>query len=343
MLIFVRSGLFRIPLKLEHIDALVRLLSDVESLRILNLAGKIPAMGKSKGCKVHILIVVMLFVATNALLLVPANSARGESAQSAQNVGEEYEISRGYVTNGSSGSSHGRDTFLVRVIGVRAGGLELEYDLPKKATIEDRARNWQFPARVFRPTSGPLQLLNGPELEARVEDWLKAAGLNREMCGRWIFTWNAFRIECDLQSVIRTVETLDLGSTDLREGAAYRDAEARGPGTLMRKADGPDGESFIVTMEIDPEVVRRARAESDVVLGEIMRKPVTLDAALRERAKESISGTISVTFDTDTEGNAWRRTKATKMEIKGPDGRYESETATEVVERRPASGFSVTE
>lgn len=258
-------------------------------------------------------------------------------------VGEEYEISRGYDTqqkgDRSSGNSHDLDTFLERVIGVREDGLELEYDLPKATKAEDRARAWQFPVRVFRPTSGPMQLLNRPELEARVEDWLKAGGLTRADCGRWIFTWNAFLIECDPHSVIKAIEALDLRSADLRDGAPYKDTEARNPGTLTRSA-GPNGDTFAVSMDIDPDAVRRAHADSDVVLGEIMRKPVTLDAALRERAKESISGTISVTFDTDIRGDVRRRTKVTKVEIVGPDGRHKSETATETVERRPLSGLS---
>src|SRR6185312_8972559 len=90
-------------------------------------------------------------------------------------------------------------------------------------------RNWQFPARVFQPFGGPAQLLNGPELEARVDGWLKAAGWSRTACGHWIFTWDAFRIECDPQSVIKTVQSFDLRSADLREGAPYEEAEARGP------------------------------------------------------------------------------------------------------------------
>ena len=139
-----------------------------------------------------------VFTATIAALLLLDNDARGESPQSAPKVGEEYEISKSYETSqqtsdGSSGSSRGRDGILERVIGVREGGLELEYDLPKDTTAEDRARSWQFPVRVFRPTNGSMQLLNRPELEARVEGWLRAAGWTRAACGRWIFTWNAIR------------------------------------------------------------------------------------------------------------------------------------------------------
>jgi hypothetical protein len=89
-------------------------------------------------------------------------------------------------------------------------------------------------------------------------------------------------------------------------------------------------------MPVDPDAVRRARAESDVVVGEIVRKPVTLDAALHERAKETISGTISVAFETDSAGNARRRTKVTKLDIEEPDGRSETQTVTETLERRRA-------
>jgi hypothetical protein len=220
------------------------------------------------------------------------------------------------------------------VIGLRADGLELEYDLPKAATADERARNWQFPARVFKPLGGPAQLLNGPELEARLEGWLKAAGWPRTACGHWIFTWNAFRIDCDPQSVIKTVQSFDLRPADLREGAPYQETEARGSGKLARKAAGADGAILAVEMPVDPEAVRRARAESDVAVGEIMNKPVALDAALRERARETVSGTISVEFETDSAGNVRRRTKVTKLEITGSDGRSETETVTETLERR---------
>jgi hypothetical protein len=235
---------------------------------------------------------------------------------------------------GSTGRSHDKDTIIERVIGLRADGLELLYDLPNAATADERARVWQFPARVFKPLSGPAQLLNGPELEARVDGWLKAAGWPRTVCGHWIFTWNTFLIECDPQSVIKTVQAFDLRSADLREGAPYQETEARGSGKLARKGAGPDGAIFAVEMPVDPDAVRRARAESDVVVGEIMNKPVSLEAALRERAKEVVSGTISIAFETDRAGNVCRRTKVTKLDIKGPDGPSETETITETLERR---------
>lgn len=270
----------------------------------------------------RIILEMMLVTSVIAALFLPASDARCESPQSAPKVGEEYEISKRYETSHQSsdgaslGSSSGRDIILERVIGVRDGGLELEYDLPKTATAQDRSRSWQFPVRVFRPSSGSMQLLNGAELDARVEVWLKAAGWTRTACGRWIFTWTAFRIECDPQSVIKAVETFDLRYAAIRDGAPYLETEARSPGTLTKKAAGPNGATFTVVMQVDPDVGRRARADSDVAIGEIMQKPVTLELALRERAKEGVSGTISVTFDTDSAGNVRWRTKVTKVETK---------------------------
>ncbi len=135
-------------------------------------------MDKFKKRQMHIIAEVMLFMAIIAALLLPANNARGEPAQSAPKVGEEYEVSKRYETSeqisdgSSSGSSRGQDAILERVIGVLERGLELEYDLPKDATAKDRARHWQLPVRVFRPSNGPMQLLNRPELEARIEGWL---------------------------------------------------------------------------------------------------------------------------------------------------------------------------
>lgn len=105
-------------------------------------------------------------------------------------------------------------------------------------------------------------------------------------------------------------------------------------GKLARKAVGSEGATFTVELPVDPDGVHRARAESDVVVGEIMGKPVSLDAALAKRAKEVVSGTISVTFELDPAGNVRRRIKVTKLDIAGLDGPSETQTVTETLERR---------
>ena len=274
-------------------------------------------------------------------LLLPALAARA----AAPLVGEEHEITRSYETaqegsSGSSGSSSGSDTLIERVIAVRDSGIELEFDLAREAGAGEKASNWQFPVRVLSQPGKPMQLINAAELEARVEAWLKAAKWTRTVCGKWIFTWNAFRIECDPQSVLATLEAIDLRSVVLVEGALYREAGAAGAAKLVRSPSARDGITYTAVMEADPQAVRLARAESDVVVGEITQTPVTLEAALGKRAKESVSGTITVTFDADEAGNVRRKTKVTKLETRLADGERESETDTQTIERRPRRSTS---
>lgn len=273
-------------------------------------------------------------------LLWPMGTAFGAAPLYAPKVGDQYKITKSYETSsetsaGSSGSSSGSNALVERVIGAGEGGLELEYDLPYGASVEDRARTWRFPARVLRPSSGSMQLLNRIELEARVDVWLQAGGMTREACGRWIFTWNAFRIDCDPELVIETLNSFDLRAEHLIDGAPYDDVGAISSGTLRKKAAGEYPETFVATLQIDPDAVRLARAESDVVVGEIMGEPVTLEEALSKRAKEVTSGTILVTLEADRMGNVWRRTRVIKMETTLANGEHERETTTETVERHP--------
>ena len=91
-------------------------------------------------------------------------------------------------------------------------------------------------------------------------------------------------------------------------------------------------------MAIDPEAVRRERAETDVVVAEISRKTLKLDEALRARSIETLSGTITVTFDADAVGQVLRRTRVSRVEIKGKDGQSETQTHTETVSRHQTMG-----
>jgi hypothetical protein len=250
-----------------------------------------------------------------------------------------YEIVQSYKTaeqrnGGSSGMSNGRNTLIERVIAIRKDGSELEFDMPPGASAAERARTWQFPVRVFKPATGPLQLLNKGELETRVDQWLKAAGMTRAACGRWTFTWTAFRIECDPESVLATLQLLDLRSSELSDGAFYRVPGAKGVGQLTATAGSSGGVTFTANVELDPNEFRLGQAESDVVVGEISQRPVSLESALKQRSSESASGTITVAIETDSRGQALRRTTITRIEIRGQDGGREERTMTEVVERR---------
>ena len=262
-----------------------------------------------------------------------------EPSQPGPQIGDTYGLtlerhSKQESSDGSSGSTDDRWTLMERVVAARDGGFELEYDHAKDATAEERASDWQFPARAFKPSHGAMQLLNRAELEGRVDPWLKAANLTREVCGQLIFTWNAFRIECDPQTVIKAIEAYDLQSQDVHEGAPYHAEGALGSAPLRKEKGESGGVVFVAELKTDPETVRRNRAESDVAVGEMMQKRVTLEAALQTRAKQAISGTISVKFETDSSGEVRRRSTVTKLKVHEPDGRVEDETVNETLERR---------
>ena len=198
-----------------------------------------------------------------------AFAARASPAQLSYHAGAVFEISRDVessqkATDGSTASSTDRDTLVERVVSVSPAGLELEYDLPKDTSAEDRARQWQFPARVLKPPSGPLQLLNRTELAARAAAWLKAAGLTDAACGHWYFTWNAFKIECDPQSVVETIEGFDLGPDNLAAGALYKDSEALSAAPLTARAAPPGSTALFAEMAIDADAVRRDHAQAHV-------------------------------------------------------------------------------
>jgi hypothetical protein len=273
--------------------------------------------------------------------VVAASFAAVAAAQHPR-VGETYELKMVEETlakdnHGGDSSSYDRDTLIERIIAVRPDGVELEYDLPKAVTAEERASDWKLPVRLFKPNGGPLQLVNSRELEARLDRWLKDAKWTRAICGHWIFTWNAFQIDCDPQNAIKIVEDFDLTSTVAREGASYKDPQALAAGTLKKESTGLNGAVFTVEMQIDPGIFQSDEARTDVVVGEISGKPVTFDAALRERLKESVSGTIAVKFETDANGGVVRRTRVSKIEIKDPNGQLETRTITQTLERRQIS------
>lgn len=277
-------------------------------------------------------------------LLLPALAA-AEPPQAAVRIGDTYEITSDRESSQSGDMSNGsetdRDAITERVIALREDGIELEYDFRPGATAEERAQNWQFPARVFKPFHGPMQLLNRAELEGRVDGWLRAAHWTRAVCGHWIFTWNAFHIDCDPDSVIGILAGFDMGPGGLRDGTMFEDAHASAPAPLRRTRAGPDGETFAVSLSIDPEVARRERAQGDAVIAEIMGRSPTLDATARQHAAETISGTISITLDTDAAGRVRRRVEVTRAQIRGPSGVVETDVSTwtrvrRLVSRRPS-------
>lgn len=143
--------------------------------------------------------------------------------------------------------------------------------------------------------------------------------------------------------MIATLEAFDPRLDVVAAGVLIGDPAASGPAALVFKSKSAKGTTFVADLAVDSEAVRKARAESDVVIGEITRKPVTLEAALKTRASDAVSGTIRITFETDPAGRILRRTKVTTLtttgpSVIGPGTRTETQTTTEVLDWRRVSG-----
>jgi hypothetical protein len=271
------------------------------------------------------------------LLLVIASVSASAQPVPVQ-VGDAFEIERSYswIERGNTrqGEGRGRTAIVERVLAIRSDGVELEYDLPSAISAEDRAREWILPVRLFRPLVGPPQLLNRSALEARRDAWLRRGELPPEACGRWIFTWNAFKIECDPEAALTLVAGYRVDGIELREGETIADPQALRPGVLA--ASGPG--SFAVELQIDPEAIRREQAEQDAVLAEITPDTPELrqvrDEILEERAGSTFSGTIKITFEQDQDGSVRRRIRIRELRTLGPAGDVTTEIRTATVERR---------
>ena len=253
-------------------------------------------------------------------------------------VGDTYKMrlerSSQHSQNGSSGSSTTRLTLMERVVALQPDGIVLEFDLPAEIAGKDREREWQFPARVLKRSDGSLELLNSDELEARSAAWLEWAELDPSACGAWLFTWKAVKIECDPQSAIGQIQPFDLRPSNLAEGAPYQEQGAEGPAPLEMVPQESGGAIFQAEMEVDPEIVRRQRAEWDVVVAQMIgRGASTLEEALQTRSRDRVSGTIVTEFETDAAGRVIRKTTVVRIETQLPDQIVDSRTTIQTVLR----------
>ena len=268
-----------------------------------------------------------LILVIAALALLPFG-ALAQSPDSRPQVGDTFEVKLERTSEGTNGSSFTRNTLIERVVAVREDGLELVFDLPAESRPQ-----WQFPVRVFRPHDGPMHLLNGDELDKRLDAWLVAARIPRTACGRWIFTWTAFKIECDPLSALRMAEQFDLHGRGFRDGQSYAESGTLGPSPLRLTVDASGAVTFAVMLAIDPATVRQGLAERDVALGDITGNAVTLEEAGRAHADDGIAGTLSITFEMDAAGDVRRSTRTTVLETTTAEGQ-ETDTTTETIVRR---------
>ncbi|MEQ1550679.1 hypothetical protein [Sphingorhabdus sp.] len=281
---------------------------------------------------------VQLFIAITVLATADASFAQPVKAGDVFKIFSRYENEE--KREDGSSSSSGQTAIIERVIRVDERGLELEYDEFPAEDGTKKGANWQLPARIFRPFEGEPSLLNTEELESRVDPWLKKAKFPRAACGQWIFTWNAFKIECDPVSALGIVKQYDLW-TWISDRMPYSDPYASAPSPIRLRTSNAEGATYTVELAVDPEKVRLAEAESEVVVGKIMGDNKSLEDALLNQADRKISGIMSVEIETDPAGLIVKKTTVTKLDIAKSDGDVESRTSTVTVERErlPASAL----
>ncbi|WP_168707865.1 hypothetical protein [Sphingopyxis sp. PAMC25046] len=273
-------------------------------------------------------------LATLCVLLVFLSAPVWGQAQD-EKIGDQFRItlfhqSESKGENGSSSSSSGGHEYLEQILALRDNGVERLYEI---AEPDDKARliNWQFPVRIFEASNGSMKLLNRGELEERRDAWLKAAEIPVDACGTWYFTWNAFQVECDPDAILETIRAIKIQPDHLIEGATFSHPAAIDSGRLQ----SVDGEShtFSVDMAANEDYFHRADAQSDVIVGKIMGKPISFEEAYAKRKAEQVTGTIEVILRANAQGRVWKRTISIEKTKTEAGGEVEREVMTETVER----------
>jgi hypothetical protein len=284
----------------------------------------------------------MRYVCLPILLLVLSAPV---CAQTLEQTGDEFRItlfhqSESKGENGSSSSSSGGHEYLERIAAVRSEGVERIYDIPLEAGDEARLVTWQFPVHILETNDGGIEILNRGEMEKRRDAWLEAADIPKESCGSWYFTWNAFQIECDPDAIIETMRMIRIQPEMPLDGAPVHHPAARDPGRLREVERNGNGIRFSALMPVDPGYIHRVDAQNDVIVGQILQRPVSFEEALAERQIEQITGTIEVNLEADANGQAWKRITVLKTERIDAGGEVERAVSTETTERRSLVGPS---
>ena len=268
-------------------------------------------------------------------VLLAALSAPAWGQAQVEQVGDQFQITVFHKSEskseGSTSTSSGGHAYLEQILSVSEDGVERSYDLPLSPDDDERIINWQFPVRLFEASDGRVEILNRSELEARRDSWLQAEEIPVEACGTWHFTWNAFQLDCDPDAILETIRAINIQPESLIDGVAFTHPAALYPGQLQSAKD--DSGLFRVEMKINPDWFYRTNAQSDVIVGDIMRKPISFEEAYAKRQAEQITGTIEVVLKADANGRV--REQITSIETIRTEvaGKIKTEISTETIKR----------
>ena len=236
----------------------------------------------------------------------------------------------------SSGSSSGHNTLTERIINVSSKEIVVEYEsIPSPKRYVDEQPNlidWEFPATISLLASGEFILQNTEEIAARNAEWRQAAGFPDDACGLWYFTWNAFKVECNPDTVIQSLEAFVLFNDYMDENRKIEEPGTLEPSILTLVASSPL--TFQAKFDLDPEIIREERAQQDVIVAQMMqRETVTLEDALQERNSEQISGTLTTVWELDDLGRVVKRTRNSIVTIELESGERETLTQKKTTTR----------
>ena len=270
-----------------------------------------------------------------ALIAVFALSVTGTSAAAnVPHVGASYEVRVEQRDQTESADSNGwstsRSMMQVTILSDGPDGQTVLYDFPPDTSEKDRSHEWQWPATIVYAPDGIAQLLDRDGQEARLTEWLDRANWTREVCGQWIFTWTAIYIECDLDSIVKSVDLYRLPPNDLAAGVMHGQKGVLSPVPLVERTLDDGRIVLEADMVLDAEYVRAEMVESDLVAAQIMGEPLTPDEAKAAHADDVIAGSIKVQFDLTAAPDEWVRTDVTQMTVDEGEGEVETRKATRV-------------
>lgn len=211
-----------------------------------------------------------------------------------------------------SGKSTTRNALVEHVLSKTESAVELEYRLPSGSEGRAGPVEWMFPLRVRKSVVGEIEVLNRAELLVRRDTWLAKAPQFRTLCGQSIFTWTAIQIHCEVEDALGIIAPFDLWIWGLTPDQMWNEPGTTTDQPLVLVENGTNGQRYEVTLDLDPQALRRADAEIKVSVAMMtgITSP-TLEEALLELEGVSYVGILVLGFQTDAAGavteRTWRR------------------------------------
>lgn len=268
---------------------------------------------------------------------ISASILASTHASSAQDRRETRIITR-YETksessSGSSGSSRGSNAYLERIISSSPDALVLEYDIALEPDQTRPLYAWQYPFRV-RSNAGILELLDRDLMIQRRDAWLRQAGYPKEACGRHVFTWSVFKIECDPDAVLEQAETLTLQFTGLPDNAVATHPLASETGVFTLVSGKDDGRVYTARLSLDPAAIRQRAAQTAVTVAEVSGEELDFDEALARQRFVKVDGSILIELSVEASGRVVRRRTLIEFKSVERDGEVKKSRETYTVERQ---------